>query len=66
MEINEKMTMNDLIKINPATVKIFGKYNMDSCCGGFQAIDAAAKAGGIDLDKLMKELRDSLERETVS
>ena len=57
MEINEKMTMNNVIKLNPAAVKVFGKYNMDSCCGGFQKIDAAAKTGGIDLEKLMKELR---------
>lgn len=60
MEINEKMTMNDLIKLSPAAVKIFGKYNMDSCCGGFQEIGTAAKAGGIDLEKLMEELRDSV------
>ncbi|MBI3581743.1 MAG: DUF542 domain-containing protein [Nitrospinae bacterium] len=66
MEINEKMTMNDAIKISPAAVKIFGKYNMDSCCGGFQEIGAAAKAGGVDLDKLMKELRESAKQGAVS
>jgi hybrid cluster-associated redox disulfide protein len=58
-EINKDMTINDVIKMHPASLKIFGKYQLDSCCGGTQELETAAQLYGIDLDKLLEELRAS-------
>jgi iron-sulfur cluster repair protein YtfE (RIC family) len=59
-EINKDMTINDVIKMHPASVKVFAKYQLDSCCGGFQELDVAAQLYGVDLEKLMDELRESM------
>ncbi len=55
-DINASMTINDVVNKHPHTMKIFSKYQLDTCCGGHQEIDVAAKLYGADLELLMKEL----------
>ncbi|MBI5637659.1 MAG: DUF542 domain-containing protein [Nitrospinae bacterium] len=54
--ITENMTINEVIKLHPGTMKVFNKHKVDSCCGGAQSIAAAAAVAGADVRQLLVEL----------
>ncbi|MBI3794084.1 MAG: DUF542 domain-containing protein [Nitrospinae bacterium] len=60
-EINKDMMINEVIKLYPATVRVFKKYEVDSCCGGAQGLDVAAQLYGIDLEKMMEDLNEVIQ-----
>jgi regulator of cell morphogenesis and NO signaling len=54
--ITEKMVINDVVRDYPATMKVFNKFNLDSCCGGANTIAASVMMAGADLKKVLEEL----------
>lgn len=56
--ITENMTINEVIKLHPATMKVFNKYKVDSCCGGAQSLAAASAVAGADVRQLVEELNN--------
>lgn len=54
--ITKEMIVNDVIKKYPKTLAVFGKFNIDSCCGGGTSIEAAGNRDGADVDAMVKEL----------
>ena len=54
--ITKEMIVNDIIKKYPKTLAVFGKFKIDSCCGGGVPIEAAGKRDGADVDAMVKEL----------
>ncbi|MBF0170365.1 MAG: DUF542 domain-containing protein [Nitrospinae bacterium] len=54
--ITGEMTINDVIRRHPATMAVFNKYRVDSCCGGAQSVATAAAVGGADLPALLRDL----------
>jgi len=54
--ITEDMTINDVIKKYPETMKVFNKHKVDSCCGGGQSIATTAAVSNADIPKLMEDL----------
>ncbi len=56
--ITENMTINQVIKLHPETMKVFNKHKVDSCCGGAQTLTAAAAVAGADLRQLVVELNN--------
>lgn len=52
------MTVNDAIKLYPATIGVFSKFRIDSCCGGAVSIEEAAKRDKADLKELLKKLNE--------
>lgn len=42
------LTVNEAIRRYPATLAIFNRYGMDTCCGGARQIAEAASAAGVD------------------
>jgi regulator of cell morphogenesis and NO signaling len=55
--IDPTASVNDVISRYPATIPVFNKFGLDSCCGGAAPIDAAARRDGADLGALLAELR---------
>ena len=51
-----KLTVNEAIQRYPATIAIFNRYGMDTCCGGARQIAEAAAAAGVDISVLRAEL----------
>lgn len=51
-------TVNDMIRRHPATVEVFRRYGIDSCCGGALAVSAAAERHGVDPALLWSALRE--------
>ena len=54
--ITKDMIVNDIIKKYPKTLAVFGKFKIDSCCGGGTSIDVAGKRDGADVYAMVKEL----------
>jgi regulator of cell morphogenesis and NO signaling len=57
-KIAKEMIVNDAIKLYPATIGVFSKFHIDSCCGGAVSIEEAAKRDKADLDALLKKLNE--------
>jgi uncharacterized protein (DUF2249 family) len=55
--INTETLLAAAAERHPATVKILAKYGFDLCCGGAKPIEVAARAHGVDLDTLLRELQ---------
>lgn len=60
--ITGDMIINDVIKRYPKTIGIFNKFNVDSCCGGGQSIEKAAKTGGVNIEALLAALNEAAEK----
>jgi regulator of cell morphogenesis and NO signaling len=56
MNLIEQKTVGEIASENPATVRVFEKYQIDFCCGGKMPIEEACRQRGIDADGLMAEL----------
>lgn len=61
--INKEMTFKEVLDMGPEVVAVFVKYNM-GCVGcaaaKFESIEQGAKAHGIDLDDLLRDLNDAI------
>lgn len=55
--------VKDVIAKFPATQLVFTANGLDLCCGGTHPIAMAAKAHGVDLDRLLKELEEAVKQE---
>jgi regulator of cell morphogenesis and NO signaling len=60
------VTVNEAIRLWPASVAVFQKFNIDSCCGGALPIREAAAHHGIDVDTLLAALAPVVEAATTS
>lgn len=54
--ITPEMTVDETVRKYPATQKVFVKFGVDTCCGGYRKIKDAIKVSGADLNKLLAEL----------
>ena len=50
------MTVNETVRRYPATIAVFNRYGIDTCCGGAMAIAEAAAQESIDADALRSAL----------
>lgn len=55
--IEPTASVNDVISRFPATIPVFNKFGLDTCCGGGAPIADAARRDGADLGALLAELR---------
>lgn len=62
LTIEPTWTVNEVIARYPATVAVFNRFGVDSCCGGGAPLSEAAPRDGVALDSLMQALRDAAER----
>ena len=60
--IDPDWTVNDTLRIFPATVAVFDRFGIDACCGGAASIAAAARRDGADLVALIEALRLAAEQ----
>jgi len=51
-------TINETIQQYPETITVFNAFGIDTCCGGDETIEAAAREGEINLDAVMARLRE--------
>lgn len=56
LELPPDLTVNDIIRLWPATVAVFNAWGIDACCGGAVPVREAAARDGADADALTHEL----------
>ena len=59
--ITKELTVNQVLKLYPKSVRVFSKFNIDACCGGNRSIEQAAKEDKAVLEDLMKALYQCVE-----
>ena len=59
--ITKELTVNQVLKLYPKSVRVFSKFNIDACCGGNRSIEQAAKEDKAVLEDLMKALHQCVE-----
>ncbi|APG26897.1 disulfide oxidoreductase [Syntrophotalea acetylenivorans] len=63
LKVNKNMTFKDVLDMGPEVVQVFVKYNM-GCVGcaaaKFESIEQGAKAHGVNLDDLLRDLNNAL------
>jgi len=56
--LESSWTINETIQQYPETITVFNAFGVDTCCGGDETIEAAAREGEINLDAVMARLRE--------
>ncbi len=49
-------TVNDVVKRHPATLEVFNRYGLDTCCGAMLTVEQAAHQDNVDAESLCAEL----------
>ncbi|HET9439733.1 MAG TPA: DUF542 domain-containing protein [Longimicrobiales bacterium] len=60
--ITSDSTVNDIVRLYPATIPVFNEFGIDSCCGGAAALRVAAERDGADLSALLARLNAVIEK----
>jgi len=57
--ISAQQTVNEVIRVHPATTGVFNQFGIDSCCGGATSIHEAAVRDGADPEALLAALNQA-------
>lgn len=61
--IDGAVTVNEAIRLFPATVEVFNRFGIDACCGGSVPITEAAARDGVDEGALLEALEEAARAE---
>ena len=56
--IGAERMVNEVIRTHPATVEVFNRFGIDSCCGGAAPVAEAAVRDGADPAALLAALNE--------
>jgi len=59
--ITSDLTVATVAERFPATKAVFARAGIDLCCGGAKSLEFVARAHGLDLDRLLGELKQAEE-----
>jgi iron-sulfur cluster repair protein YtfE (RIC family) len=59
LAITPDLTVATVAERFPATQAVFAREGIDLCCGGAKSLEFVARAHGLDLEKLLRELTAS-------
>lgn len=51
-------TVTRILRLHPATARVFERHGMDYCCGGNTSLEAACAGRGLETAALIRELED--------
>jgi iron-sulfur cluster repair protein YtfE (RIC family) len=55
-EIDPRLPVNEVIRLQPAAVAVFNRLGVDACCGGAQPVGEAAAELGIAWEEMAAAL----------
>lgn len=55
-KITKDMTINQILKLYPATIGVFNKFDIDACCGGNRNLEQASIEDKVNLEELIEAL----------
>lgn len=59
MEKIEELTVNEVVRRVPEAVAVFGRFGIDSCCGGNLEVAEAARRHQVGLKELLEALKEA-------
>ena len=62
MNINENMTLADVVKEYPQTIPYLNELHLDYCCGGHDPIHVLAREKKMDQAELLAKLNELAEK----
>jgi regulator of cell morphogenesis and NO signaling len=60
LSIDQELSVNEVMKRYPATMEIFNRFGIDTCCGANASVTEAARRDGVDVEALLEAIRDAL------
>jgi regulator of cell morphogenesis and NO signaling len=60
-QVDPTLTINEIVARYPATIPVFNRFGMDTCCGGGVSVYDAARRDGIDVEAVLAALREAVE-----
>ena len=57
VEIIAEWTVNEVVERYPESLPVFGRYGVDTCCGGQKSLSEVAMAHGFLLAQLLADLQ---------
>ena len=60
-QVDPTMTINEIVARYPATIPVFNRFGMDTCCGGGVSVSDAARRDGIDVEAVLAALREAVD-----
>lgn len=61
VEIDESMTLNEVVRRVPTSVAVFKRRGIDACCGGEHTLAQMGEHRGFDVFALLEEIRGEAE-----
>jgi iron-sulfur cluster repair protein YtfE (RIC family) len=61
-QLDPTLTINEIVARYPATIPVFNRFGMDTCCGGGVSVYDAARRDGIDVEAVLVALREVVDR----
>jgi regulator of cell morphogenesis and NO signaling len=58
--VDSTLPVNEIITRFPATIAVFNRFGIDTCCGGWESVDEAVDRDGIDREALIGALRAAI------
>lgn len=62
MKITKDMLVEDALRLDRNTLKVFIKYGIDACCGSLNTIEAESRKRRVDVDRIVEELNELVGR----
>ncbi len=62
--ITKDMTINDVVKKHPESLRVFNDFKVDSCCGGAESIATTAAVSNVNIPELMEALNKAINKES--
>jgi regulator of cell morphogenesis and NO signaling len=56
-----ELTIEEIIRRFPQSLSVLQKHRIDLCCGGRLPLREAARKHHVDLEELLRELRETVE-----
>lgn len=60
IKISKEMSVNQVIKLYPQSIGVFNKFNIDSCCGGSETLEKAAKNAGVRIEEVIDAINKAV------
>jgi regulator of cell morphogenesis and NO signaling len=61
-QLDPTLTINEIVARYPATIPVFNRFGMDTCCGGGVSVQQAAHRDGIDVETVLTALREAVDK----
>jgi iron-sulfur cluster repair protein YtfE (RIC family) len=56
-QLSGDLTLNEITSAVPSALEVFGRYGLDSCCGGAKTLALVCEKHGLDLEQVLSDIQ---------